>query len=524
MANKVKHTMKEKNNSTIQGIMGIFVFIMMCVFPVVYHNYYFDILETKYQFYCVVAIGMAGVMALYGLFSGSLQEYIKQISVSRLVKEMSVADWAMIAFWLSNVISWLFSDWKWDSFWGTEGRYNGVFLITVYMVAYFMVTRFFELKRWYLDALLVVSLFVCLFGISDYFQMDLLGFKVNMVDKQKPIYTSTFGNINTYTVYVGMVLGVAMMFLAEAKNWKRGLWYYCTMAVSMVALIISTSDNAYLMLAVIFGLSPLYLFRTRTGMQRYMLSVSTFLLAVHFVAWINVVFADKVLGIKSMFTIISELSFLLKITLGCWILTGILTVLEYKKVDCKWPGKLWVGLWVCVIVLVVSFVGYAFYDVNVKGNVDGYSVLNGYLLFNENWGSSRGYVWMNAVKLYKHVLTPFQKLFGYGPDTFQLLMMQYFPPRYNVVYDSAHNEYLHHLLTIGVVGMMSYIVFIFATIVQMIKNVKNRPEIAAILLAIMAYVFQALVNINLPVIMPLVLTLWSMGVSRKGVSTEEKEN
>lgn len=32
--------------------------------------------------------------------------------------------------------------------------------------------------------------------------MDVLGFKVNMMDTQKSSYTSTFGNINTYTIYV----------------------------------------------------------------------------------------------------------------------------------------------------------------------------------------------------------------------------------------------------------------------------------------------------------------------------------
>ena len=43
----------------------------------------------------------------------------------------------------------------------------------------------------YLDAFLAVGIFVCVFGITDYFQMDILGFKVNMMDEQKAIYTST---------------------------------------------------------------------------------------------------------------------------------------------------------------------------------------------------------------------------------------------------------------------------------------------------------------------------------------------
>ena len=258
-------------------IMGIFTLAVLCLCPVVYHRYYFDILETKYQFYCALAIGAAVIMFLYGLVSGRLKAFLSDFRWKERIRNLSVTDWAMIAFWLCNVISWLLCvDWRWEAFWGTSGRYNGVFLMTVYLVIYFLMTRFFRMRRWYLDAFLAVGIFVCLFGITDYFQMDLLGFKEGMVPEQRGIYTSTLGNINTYTIYVGAVLTVSALLFMLETNWKRMLWYYGNMVLAMFALIMGTSDNAYLSLAALFGLAPLYLFRTRTGVRRYLVSVATF--------------------------------------------------------------------------------------------------------------------------------------------------------------------------------------------------------------------------------------------------------
>ena len=117
-------------------IMGIFTLAVLCLCPVVYHRYYFDILETKYQFYCALAIGAAVIMFLYGLASGRLKAFLSDFRWKERIRNLSVTDWAMIAFWLCNVISWLLCvDWRWEAFWGTSGRYNGVFLMTVFFMS-----------------------------------------------------------------------------------------------------------------------------------------------------------------------------------------------------------------------------------------------------------------------------------------------------------------------------------------------------------------------------------------------------
>lgn len=84
-----------------------------------------------------------------------------------------------------------------------------------------------------------------------------------------------------------------------------------------------------------------------------------------------------------------------------------------------------------------------------------------------------------------------------------------------VIFDSAHNEYLHYLITIGFVGMASYIVFMVSSVVTMAKRMKDQPVVAAVMMAVLAYMVQATVNINLPIAMPIVLQLLAMGVGKK---------
>lgn len=527
MSNRIKRQEQIKSSFSDNAalIMGIFTLAVLCILPLVVHNYYFDILETKYQFYCACAIIMMLLLVGWGLASGQAGKYFNTFSLKKAIKSLNVVDWGMIAFWLCNVISWLLcSDWRWEAFWGTSGRFNGVFLMTIYMAVYFLITRFFRFRQWYLDAFLAVGIFVCIFGITDYFQMDVLGFKARMMEEQKAIYTSTFGNINTYTVYIGALLVVSMILFCMEKNQKRALWYLGNLVLTSFALVMGASDNAYLTLAVLFGLSPLYLFKTKKGLRRYLISLSVFATVIQCIDWINVAYADTVLGIDSAFKLIAGMSILPVIVIIIWLITGAVSVITLKKSkdssnqENDQNGKWLIYAWIGVIVIVVAAVVFIFYDANFAGHAERYGSIQSYVVFNDSWGTERGYAWRRSIEIYNEKFTPSQKIFGYGPDTFGLLMRYYYDGLkmgdLPVIYDSAHNEYIHYLVTLGIAGLAAYLTFLIAAIVRLVRNVKDRPEVAAVLFTIVAYAVQATVNINLPIAMPIILNLLAMGLSR----------
>ncbi len=536
MANRIKK--KEDTKSSYQDnvalIMGAFTLIVLCVLPLVFHDFYFDILETKYQFYSAVAIAALVIMGGYGLASGKMLEWFSKFNFQTWRKSMSIGDWAMVVFWLTNVISWILcKDWRWEAFWGTSGRYNGVFLMTIYMMTYFLVTRFYRLKQWYLDAFLAVGVFVCVFGITDYFQMDILGFKVNMMDTQKSIYTSTFGNINTYTIYVAALLAISMILFTQEKNQKRMFWYYGNMILTSFALIMGCSDNAYLSLAVIFGLAPLWLFQTKTGLRRYVISLATFFTVILCINGINKAYAASVLGIDSAFNLIAGTKLLPVLVVLLWVIAVVLIFMNRKpqalmnRTTDDSMNKIAVYIWIGVIAVVCLAVLFVLYDANLGGHADKYGALSSYVVFNDEWGTQRGYVWKRAMEIYTKKLNLLQKIFGYGPDTFALIMQYYYPGEIQngsmVIFVSALNEYLHYLVTTGFVGMASYLVFMVSSIVAMAKKIKEQPIVAAVMMAVLAYALQAVVNINLPIAMPIILQLLAMGVGRKKTADKAEE-
>lgn len=532
MSNRIKKREENSFEETSSLIMGIFILAVLCALPVVFGDYYYNILEVKYQFYCGCVITAAVIMTVYGFMTNRLLEYFKKNNVKMIIKRLNITDWGIIAFWLCNVISWILcEDWHYEAFWGTSGRYNGVFLMTLYMLIYFLVTRFFCFRKWYLDAMLAVGIFVSAFGISDYFQMDVLGFKQKMVEDQKAIYTSTLGNINTYTVYVGVMSAVSMVLFSKEDNIKKSFWYLGNFILSIFALIMGTSDNAYLTLAVLFGLTPLHLLRTGKGTRRYLISVASFATVVQCLDWINIAYADYVVGIDSAFQLITNFSGLPFVVVGLWVIAGIASFAtikgkSYSRNEEK-IGKWLCVLWMLLVLAVVGFATFVLYDANIAGNADRYGAIRSYVVFNDEWGTRRGYVWTRAMDIFNNKFTPVQKVFGYGPDLFIWVMTYYHSGNevrdgMRVVYDSAHNEYIHYLITLGVAGLTSYMVFLVSGIARLMKRMKGRPEIAAIAFAVLAYAVQAVVNINIPIATPIVLTLLMMGLSEKKSGSGER--
>ena len=57
----------ETCSSVTNGIISFFLLVLVTVFPLVVHNSYFDILETKYMCFYLTVLIMLGVLLLAGL-------------------------------------------------------------------------------------------------------------------------------------------------------------------------------------------------------------------------------------------------------------------------------------------------------------------------------------------------------------------------------------------------------------------------------------------------------------------------
>lgn len=506
---------------------GLFVLSILCVFPLVYHDFYFDILQTKYKYYYINAIVLIGITVTVAIinFVKTYESYgiddIKNLFRKRKERNyFLVPKISLLCFLIIAVISTLQSDYIYEAFWGNEGRFTGLFLLLLYGLSFFIVSRYFVFKRWYLDAFLITGMLVCLFGIVQYFGIDVLGFKETMQEVQRSMFASTLGNINTYTAYIALVIGVASALFIISEDRYGTIWYYVCMVISFFAIVTGQSDNAYLALGALFGFLPFCAFKKRRGIRRYILMLATFFTVIQVVDYANFIWSDRVLGVDGLFNVLVNYDNLLGLVIVLWTICACWYYIDKRrhKDGSDEVNKRVRITWGVLLALGVIVISYMLLDANFGGNPDKYGVLSRYLVINDDWGTRRGYVWRIGMEYYRE-FPLLQKLFGYGPDTFGILTTKYnldeMVSLYGEVFDSAHNEYLQYLITIGLLGAISYLTLLISSVVLMVKRAAEKPYMLALMFAVLCYGVQAFVNINLPIATPVMWTLLMIGVSGK---------
>lgn len=530
-----QETLLEPWKKVNQIIASVFTLIIIAVFPLFFRNYYFDILTVKYIFYYGTIISMAVVTLVVSIIFLFLDKSrydwatIKSLKRQFSIKSFRKSDWAMIAFLIAVAISTFQSDYFYESFWGNEGRFMGMFLILLYGVSFFIIGHCLKFKQWFLDVFLFAGMIACIIGIMQFFKYDPIGFKRGLTADDFPSFTSTIGNINTYTSYVALISGMGTVLFAIEKNRFRRAWYLFTVIISIFALITGISDNAYLTLLALFGLLPLYLFNNLKGLKRYMVLVAILFTEFQFIDLISQKYPEHVLKINGLFNVIvgyDKLAHFVVVLWGICIVLYVLDACVSKDSIMKKDNNLGRWIWLGLLIIIVMAGCYILYDANIAGNADKYGSLKKYLVINDDWGTHRWYIWRIGMESYAR-FPLIHKIFGYGPDTFGIITVNNFYEemisRYNEKFDSAHNEYLQYLITIGIVGLAAYLTLLFTSIGEMIRASKKRPVMMALTFALVCYGAQAAVNISVPIVAPIMMTLLMVGVSGSSDGREEAD-
>lgn len=502
-------TIQQSKVDASSGILDIYICLMMLVFPLIFHDSYYDIIQIKYQFYYVITIMMLVLIGVLRVRSR------KHSSIA-----FTVTDKAVIVFWLCCAISTMQSEYLYESFWGNEGRYNGLFLMSLYAGMYFSVTRFCTMKRWYAELFLFSGLLMSLIGITDYFQLDILHFRTAETWEEGKIFASTIGNINTYTSYLALFSGVSSVLFLLEKREKRAIWYFLCMAISFLAIVMGNSDNAYLAIGVLLAALPFLAVKYNAGFQRTGAIPAAFFSAMVLVKQVDLLYPDIVLGQDGLFQIIMRGNMVTILTMILWGITVfsklINRVCPFAQIN---PEKL-LRIWKYILIFSVLVVSIIMLDVNIFGNIKRYGNAADYFLFTESWGTNRGFIWMKALKLYWE-FPFFHKLFGYGPDTFAILSTQTIRKEMldiaGTYFDSVHNEYLHYLITIGPFGMIAYATALISGVRNIWQNKSGDRSACqlAFAMGVACYSAQAIININVPLVAPMVWLLLALGCCRQ---------
>jgi hypothetical protein len=534
---------KRKLMNASNVIVGLWVMAMFTIFPLIYNDFYFDILQTKY--YTVLTLSIIMILALIVIcgFAGGFKNFFDNLNKKGFAvwfkEEFSIWDICILVFWLMSALSTAFAGrFVMESITGDKGRYSGLLLISIYVIIYFTVSRMFSFSKVYFTVFLAVSIPVCLFGYTDYFNMDILGFKEKISPEQWPIFTSTIGNINTYTAVLAFYIAIAgTLFITTPFKSDNGRgesigkisFYYVIMFMNFIALTMGTSDNGYLTLAAFFGLVPFVAFRTMEGVRRFVLTIFTYLLGIKIIQLINISYAGKVLGISGLYDFISDFKYLDLVIVAFAIIVIIMYVLEYRKKEKRRDNEALLRSlrYIWLAILVIIFAAIVFMGMKINSDVtaakEKYGALADYFVFNDSWGTFRGYIWRAAVEEYMK-FPLLHKIFGSGPDTFGLyiglLRNEEMTSVTGQFFDATHNEYIQFLFTLGPIATIAYIL---ALILPSVEALRTRlfylrdntmlPYLYACAIAVICYATQAVVNLNLPVVTPFLWIFLSIMVA-----------
>lgn len=534
---------KRKLMNASNVIVGLWVMAMFTIFPLIYNDFYFDILQTKY--YTVLTLSIIMILALIVIcgFAGGFKNFFENLNKKGFAvwfkEEFSIWDICIMVFWMMSALSTAFAGrFIMESITGDKGRYSGLLLISIYVILYFTVSRMFSFGKVYFTVFLAVSIPVCLFGYTDYFNMDILGFKEKISPEQWPIFTSTIGNINTYTAVLAFYIAIAgTLFITTPFKSDNGrgesigkiVFYYVIMLMNFIAITMGTSDNGYLTLAAFFGIVPFVAFRTMEGVRRFILTILTYLLGIKIIQLINISYAGKVLGISGLYDFISDFKYLNLIIAVLAVTVIIMYVLECRKKEKRRDNEALLRslryIWLAILVIVFAAIVFMGMKINsdVTAAKEKYGALADYFVFNDSWGTFRGYIWRAAVEEYMK-FPLLHKIFGSGPDTFGLyiglLRNEEMTSVTGQFFDATHNEYIQFLFTLGPIATIAYIL---ALILPSVEALRTRlfylrdntmlPYLYACAIAVICYATQAVVNLNLPVVTPFLWIFLSIMVA-----------
>ena len=165
-------------------------------------------------------------------------------------------------------------------------------------------------------------------------------------------------------------------------------------------------------------------------------------------------------------------------------------------------------IWLAMGIIASAAVVYIFYDANHGGHPELWGPYSNFLVFNDAWGTHRGYNWR---LLFRHFndFSLFKKLVGSGPETYGIYtrVHDYYEMSgtFDEIYDSPHNEFLQYMFNTGILGAIGYYGLIVSSAVTAFTRKHADSIVPAAAFAILAYTFQSVVNISAPIVMPLVM-------------------
>ena len=398
-----------------------------------------------------------------------------------------------------SILSTALSEYPYEAFWGQYGRYQGLFLWIFYGALYVLISRFYRAKRWHFDIFLLVGVILSLWGCLDYIGADPLGWRAAIGDPSfRYDFSSGIGNVNSLTAMLALYMSAAaVMFIdqpmADFRGKCRKALYGLALLITFTAVIMSASDNGALAVGALLFVLPFYAWKNRQGTLSYLAAAALFMLAMYgtgsITAWVHEANAAAQAAGGSFFldimpegkwgvllmlsnkqTLLMAELFVILCFIGVFMYFLDFSAYQKKRKEvlggyhfedymAEDTGKASRIVWGLLGLSALIGLIWLFYDANTGGHPEWYQNYSKFFIFNDRWGTNRGYNWKLIIS-YFAMLPLFRKFIGAGPETYGVYtgIRDYYTmlEEMNETYDSPHNEVLQYLFSVGIIGTIGY--------------------------------------------------------------------
>ena len=515
---KQKYENKQSFMNAANAVISLYLFIMLGLFPVYYKYQYADMGDKKYGIFlyssviCVVIFFF--LFIVNSIFGSNRFQKESLISAIKDESKKMKLDAAVFIYFICTTVSFLTGSFKETGFWGADGWNMGYLSQILFVAVYFLISRKWDYQKWAIWLLMTSSAIVFLAAVFHRFDIDILNIYGDLELYYKVLFLSTMGQSSWYSSFLCTVfpVGLYLFFISENKKVRQVSGGYSVIA--MCSLVTQNTDSAFLSLTgVVMVLLYLSFDEKNTGSnyengyfphKRFLETVMLVLGSFCFMGICRRIFSNRAIPLDTLSLYMSQSAvtwILLIAAVVCYIYFMYKNNRDMQQTNrCreKKEGEtdrlfFWIllgGIGVGILAATV------FIFLNTNGFLlekFGYQSLNNYLLFDDQWGTGRGFGWKFTVASFAE-FPLFRKIVGVGPDCFSAYIASV--PQYqeqmsrfwgDLVLTNAHNEYLTKLYNVGILGLIAYVGMLVTAVWTFLKYRKENPFLPAFALCVVSY-------------------------------------
>lgn len=497
--------MNESRNEFLDTLCDLYMIVLLAVIPLYTGGTYFQIGDTKYLLFRNVSVICIGLWIFAGLFF-MLIRHLKG-TVKKASRGFSPMDAVMLLYAGSVLLSALGSAYQQTAWTGYRDWYMGAVSQCLFVGIYFFVSRHYRQQSPALYFGITAFFAVVVLGICQRLGWNVLGLltNYNIGDWEYSHMISTLGNINWACGYFSIAIAIPVAGFLKEQRRLKSIFFYAISVSGLVLLSIQGSDSGVMIAVTCIVVCLLWGSRNRKIFCKALCIAAG-------VAFCLPVYGNLVLwrGEKAIYSLPSDGPGVNLFVWKGWWMAGVACMVLYVLLIClsKLPKRIATVIVVFVICLAAS----------------GLIVLAIWYVCRshpgEEWGSGRSVLWRLAWQGFRKN-DWMQKIFGVGPDCFAEYVYSSFPAgelpsgtgRWaGAVFANAHNEWLNHLVNLGVLGTGCYLAIFVCGICRYRKCLP-------VFLALVLYGANSLVSFQQVLSTPLLFLI--LGISE---SVMRKEN